>query len=111
MKVLDDVEKIKNKTTFSILSLVFSIVSIISFLYLMSQIPSKVNAREGLPQPSMLLINVMRMSCLLSVILALISLVKKEPWGIYKWVSTIVSVICFIGLIALIMFPIIVRMQ
>lgn len=115
MELLDEIKKKKknNNHTFSILSLVVGIITVILFLVVLSYVPSKFDAREHLsfPSPPSYLINALRISCILGLILTFLSFINKEGPSLSKKAGAVLNILCFFVVFGSILFAVFVKMN
>ncbi len=111
MEILDEVRNRQNENkTYSILSFIFGLSTVFLIGYIFAQIPTKLTASERFSQPSIYLINGMRISCILGITLAILSFTKKEPSSILKWAGATLNFLSFIGIFGSILFAIFMKM-
>ena len=95
-EILDDhYQKIPTQSKFAKLSLGFVLLTLFLFLYIFLQIPRTLTAAQGLPKPSIGLVILTHVSCLLGVICASLSVVYMEKWR-FKKLSLFLSTLIFI---------------
>lgn len=112
MEVLDEIHRKQNSLkTFSYLSFFAGCILIVLFIIMISLFPATYTAREGLPTPSIYLINAIRISSIAGFIFTLLSFINKEPSGIIKWSGALINVLCFIGIYGSILFVVFLKMM
>ena len=96
-------EEIK-KVSYSKLSILFSFLTLTSFLYLFNCIPSTIKANEGFPVIPKWIIALMEASCLLGLVFSIIGLVRKERPKWLKIIGLILNFLLFLLIIGIVAF-------
>lgn len=103
--ILDEPEResIKNKT-FSKLSFLSAVVTLLLIIYIFNQIPTYIKASESFPVLPKCLAILTNSFCVIGLAFAIISFVKKEPSSFYKWAGGIINLLMFLFIAGAIIF-------
>jgi hypothetical protein len=103
--ILDEIDSKPNtQKTFSKLSFVAALVTILLTVYLFNLMPDKIVVGRGVPVIPFKLIFIIQVTCLLGFVFAIISLVKKEPSSVFKWIGGIFNILLFLAAIGCVIF-------
>lgn len=105
--ILDEIEEKKTGKIFSILSVIFALVTLGLFGYLTSQLSifsPTIRASEGIPAPPLATVRMTHLACLAGVVFAALSFIRKEPSSWYKWVGGVLNLLFFMLIVSLILF-------
>jgi cytochrome bd-type quinol oxidase subunit 2 len=95
-EILEEIEIQQRQKRYSKLSVITSLVTLALIGYLALSIPKRIMAREGLPEPNMLIIIVTQIFCLIGIALTVLSITKKEPSTWFKWIGGVLNVLLFL---------------
>lgn len=105
--LLDYEEGLKpQRTFFSKASFIIAILNISLFVYVISLIPARITAKNGMTLPSHwgIIVAMLCISCLLGFVISIIALARKENMTFYKVIGCVINFIVIALLIASIVF-------
>ena len=103
-EILDEIEVKNNQKKFSKLSFVMSFITFGLLYYLFSSFPKTINPREGLPEPSMIIVIAFQISCVIGLITTCLSFVRKEKSTWFKWVGGVLNILVFLLVVGVFIF-------
>ena len=96
-EILDEVNGQSQRSNInSKLSFAISLITLICFLMILSQIPTRLKASAGFPAISTTLLIFTLVSCLAGVIFTAISIARKERLKYLKWVGALLNILFFL---------------
>ena len=105
IKEVNNIEKRRQNCSYIKLSIFFFVLTIASFLYLFSFIPSRIGADDpGFPEVPKWIIIVYEASCLSGVIFSMTSIIKKEKPSWLKIVVATLNLLLFIFVAGIVVF-------
>ena len=98
-EILDDIKVKNRKRTFTRISFVCALITLITLLYLMSSLSGNITASEGIPKPPIFLLRAIQIMSVLGMIFTGMSFIKKEASTWLKWIATIANGFLFLLII------------